>query len=110
MKTGRSLTDWASEIERQTNAKRDIVADSREITITDPHDRAEDYTEVAAEQGGVLRHLASGGDLTHYGLINAVTAFSQDVVDYDRATELETMGGKLVELSPDQWREVAQAA
>ena len=63
-----------------------------------------------SEQGGVLRHLASGGDLTHYGLINAVTAFSQDVEDYDRATELETMGGKLVELSPDQWTEIAQAA
>ena len=63
-----------------------------------------------AEQGGVLRHLASGGDLTQYGLINAVTAFSQDVEDYDRATELEAMGGKLVDLSSDQWTEIAQAA
>jgi hypothetical protein len=33
-----------------------------------------------------------------YGLINAVTPRSHKVDDYDRATEFEAMGGKLIEL------------
>ncbi len=62
------------------------------------------------ERGGVLRHLISGGDLTGYGLINAVTHFSQDVSDYDRATAFEELGGRLLELAPREWQELASAA
>ena len=35
------------------------------------------------------------GDLSAYGLVNAVTHFSQGVEDYDRATEFEALGGKV---------------
>ena len=52
------------------------------------------------EGGGILRHFADGGDLSQYGLLNAVTRFSQDVESYDRATELERIGGQVLELSP----------
>jgi hypothetical protein len=45
-----------------------------------------------------------------YGLVNAVTHFSQDVEDYDRATEFEALGGKLIELAPGDWKELAHAA
>ena len=41
----------------------------------------------------MLRHLIEGGDLSAYGLVNAVTHFAQDVDDYDRATEFEALGG-----------------
>ena len=41
------------------------------------------------ERAGVLRSLIEGGDLSGFGLVNAVTHFSQQVADYDRATELE---------------------
>ena len=44
------------------------------------------------------------------GLVNAVTHFSHDVVDYDRATEFEALGGKLIELSSREWQELAEAA
>lgn len=70
--------------------------------------KAQSLTE--GEQGGVLRHLIEGGDLSQWGVIRAVTRSSQDVADYDRATELEQLGGKLVDLSPDQWQTVAEAA
>ena len=40
------------------------------------------------ERGGVLRHLIREGDLSGYGVVNAVTHYSQEVEDYDRATEL----------------------
>ena len=62
------------------------------------------------ERAGVLRHLVAGGDLSAYGLVNAVTHYSQDVDDYDRATEFEALGGKLIELAPAEWKGLAQAA
>lgn len=62
------------------------------------------------ESGGVLRNLISGGDLSRYGLLNAVTRTSQEVPDYDRATELERLGGQLMALEPKEWHELATAA
>ena len=68
------------------------------------------YTLNEAERAGVLRHLIVAGDLSAYGLVNAVTHYSQDVEDYDRATEFEALGGKLIELSSREWEELAEAA
>lgn len=65
------------------------------------------YDLTEGERGGVLRHLVTGADLTGYGLINAVTHFSQEVDDYDRATEFEAIGGKLMELKPHEWKGLA---
>ena len=45
-----------------------------------------------------------------YGVVNAVTHYSQEVEDYDRATELEALGGKLIELGAGEWQEIAEAA
>jgi hypothetical protein len=68
------------------------------------------YTFNESERAGVLRHLIVEGDLSAYGLVNAVTHFSHDVEDYDRATEFEALGGKLIELSSSDWQEMAVAA
>lgn len=38
-----------------------------------------------------------GNDYSHFGLVNAVTRSSQDVADYNRATELERIGGTLLD-------------
>ena len=70
---------------------------------------ADRYALNEEEQGGVLRHLITGGDLSGYGLVNAVTAYSQEVTDYQRATEFEELGGKLLDLSSHGWRELAQS-
>lgn len=62
------------------------------------------------EGGSILKHLIEGGDLSRFGLYNAVTRFSQDVTDYDRATELERAGAQVLELPASEWRELAKAA
>ena len=62
------------------------------------------------EGSGILRHLIEGGDISRYGVLNAITRFSQDVEDYDRATELETAGGAVLEMRAKDWRDIAQAA
>lgn len=61
------------------------------------------------ERNGVLRHLIAQGDLSAYGLVNAVTGYAQEVVDYDRATEFEALGGKLSELSLRAWQDIVDA-
>ena len=51
------------------------------------------------ERASILRHFLIGNDYTAFGLVNAVTRSSQDAEDYNRATELERMGGMLLEES-----------
>jgi hypothetical protein len=68
------------------------------------------YSLNDTERAGVLRHLIVEGDLSGYGLVNAVTHYSQDVEDYDRATEFEALGGKLIELAPNEWKGLAHVA
>jgi hypothetical protein len=62
------------------------------------------------EGAGVLAHLIRGGDLSQWGLVSAVTRFSQDLEDYDRVTELERIGGRLVELPRTDWMRISTAA
>jgi hypothetical protein len=63
------------------------------------------------EKGGLLRSLISGGDLSAWGLVNAVTHQAHSTaMSYDRAVEFETMGGNLVNLPRSEWREILEAA
>lgn len=62
------------------------------------------------EKPSILRHLIEGGDLTKWGMLNAITRAAHDVESYDRSTELEIAGGKLLELSKKDWFELAEAA
>jgi hypothetical protein len=71
---------------------------------------AQRYTLNDDERTGVLRHLIEDGRLSGYGLVNAVTHYSQTVVDYDRATEFEALGGRLIELTAQEWKGLAEAA
>lgn len=57
---------------------------------------ADRYILNEAEKGGILRHFLIGGDISQYGLINAVTRASQDIDDYTRATDLERIGGDIL--------------
>ena len=62
------------------------------------------------ERKGVLARLIEGGDLSRYGLHSAVTRYSADVEDYDRAGELERVGGDIITLDRSQWSEILAKA
>ncbi len=62
------------------------------------------------EKPSILRHLVEGGDLSRYGLFNAITRTAEDLGDYDRATDFERMGGKLIELPASDWKRISEAA
>ena len=69
---------------------------------------AQSYGINAEEQEGILKYLIEGGDLSLYGLSNAVTRTSQDVVSYDRATTLEGIGWQVATMEPQQWKQINQ--
>lgn len=60
-------------------------------------------------RGSVLTHLIKNGDLSKWGLANAVTATANDAETYEDATFLESVGGHIIELSPVDWRRIAAA-
>jgi Domain of unknown function (DUF932) len=62
------------------------------------------------EKGSVLRALVEGGDLSMWGLANAVTSLAADAPMYDRSTELESIGGQVLTLPPASARELLAAA
>lgn len=62
------------------------------------------------EKDSVLRYLIEGGDLSRYGMSNAVTRMAQDVESYDRSTDLEALGHRIITLPATEWRPIAQAA
>lgn len=62
------------------------------------------------ERGGILRSLIEGGDLSRWGIVNAITHQAHSVDTYDRAVEFETMGGRLVDLPTTEWKEILEAA
>ena len=58
------------------------------------------------EQDSILNYLIQGGDLTKYGLSNAITRASQDIESYDRATEFENLGWTVATMPAEQWKAI----
>lgn len=88
------------------------VAESRQVTVA-PMEvvevlaKREKLTE--QEKLNVMRHFLTGNKFTQWGLANAVTRAAEDSESYDRATELEALGGDVIELRPQDWRALAEA-
>jgi hypothetical protein len=87
-------------------AKNEIVGDVQKVVEV----TAKKFEMTDGERGSVLQHLIRGGDLTQYGLMSAITRTAEDLDSYDRASQFEVMGGKLIELPANDWRVIAEAA
>lgn len=93
------------------------VAAMSELTTAKVTGDAEKAIEVLAkkigasegERSGILRSLIEGGDLSAWGLLNAVTAQAHDATTYDRSVEFQRMGGQLLELKPVEWKSILTA-
>lgn len=70
---------------------------------------ADRYTLRDEERAAVLRNLIDGGDLSRWGALNAVTRVANDLQSYDRASELEIIGGKMLTMPASEWRPIATA-
>lgn len=58
----------------------------------------------------ILKHLIEGGDLSRFGLYNAITRTASDMDDYDTATAMERNGAQIIELPKAEWKTLAEAA
>jgi len=82
---------------------------SKEAKITSPDIPAvvqlasKQYGLFEGEQQNVLTHLIRGGELSLYGLANAVTRHAQDVDSYDRSTELEITAWEMMNMDRKEW-------
>ena len=63
-----------------------------------------------AEHNSVLQNLIRSGDFSKYGLHAAITRAAEDVESYDRASQLEALGGVIIELPKQEWKEITVAA
>lgn len=92
------------------NKLREAKGEPVERPVKAVEELTNQFSLSSTESEDVLTHLIHGGDLSRYGMLNAVTRASQDVEDYDRATELEQMGGQILSMPTKAWTEIAQAA
>lgn len=85
-------------------AVRKISRDVRLDAVVEVTSQKYGLNETEGE--GVLRRLIEGGDLTQWGLSSAVTSYCQEANDYERATELEKVGGAIAVLDEKEWKEL----
>ncbi len=106
----------AAASETQFKLLVDELRESTERKVDDPLGAIQEVTKANSlndsDSTGILKHFIEGGDLSQYGIAQAITRHSQDVDDYDSATDLERLGGQIIELHPTQWHtiETAKAA
>lgn len=86
-----------------TEAKLNIASIPSVVKLT-----GSNFGITEAESEGVFQHLIEDGDYTLYGLANAVTRFSQDVEDYDRASKLECIGYNVMTMPPAMFKQINQ--
>jgi hypothetical protein len=95
-----------------------IVAKLRETadpatTMPDPVAATEQlrdrYDLADTEQRSVLRHLIEGGDLTQWGMVNAITAAAKDAPTFDRQRDMEALGGTVAHARGRDWTALVAA-
>lgn len=114
---GLQVRDTVEQILSPENFERTLTTlkdATDKMVVGDPTKAVEQLGKVVGftqdEGSSIMRHLIEGGDLSQYGLAQAVTRYAQDDdVSYDRSTELERVGGKIVELSGRPLKNVLEA-
>jgi len=92
---------------KQLREKRNIPVAFGETSVQLAVQRLNSHHGIGEAEGeGVLDHLVRGGDLTAYGYQAAVTRYSQDIASYERASELERIGGDVITLPASKFKQI----
>jgi hypothetical protein len=67
------------------------------------------FTLDQEESEKVIQHLIDGKELNRWALVNAVTTLANDEPSYDRASELEVIGGQILTLPKTDWLHMVSA-
>jgi hypothetical protein len=110
------LRDFAKELltdrflDQQVERMRGLTETRIETPVKAVEHLAKQHSFTEATKNDVLKHLIEGGDLSLWGLQNAVTRAAADQEDYDDATRLETLGGRMLTLPKADYTRILQAA
>ena len=107
---GNALDEQAfqEEVNRLRRATQDALPAGKTAAVVEEVTRRLDLTQQEGES--VLESLIQDGDLSRYGLANAITAQANEAESYDRAVDLERVGHEVIELAPQNWETVVSAA
>lgn len=94
-----------SRMREATEARMEVRAVPQVVELA-----AKEFSLTQDEGNGILGHLIQGGDLSLYGLANAVTRHAHDVDSYDRSTELEATGWRMMTMTPALWRRLNEVS
>lgn len=94
-------------VEKLVTARGDVI-NADPVKVVEVFSKRNTLTQ--DEKGGLLRYLTDSGEMTRYGLQWAVTRLSQDAESYDRASELERLGGEVIELPRSDWQQLLKQA
>ncbi len=95
------FTKLMEEMKRSANTK------PVEEPVKAVEELAKAYQLPQKESNSVLESLIRGGDYSQWGMVNAVTSVANTIDDYDRAVELEHLGGRVLSLNPTEWERIA---
>lgn len=95
------------EIVEQFFAAQQDVVEADPIQVSEVIQKRYSFND--SERSGFLKHLLTAGDMNRFGVVNAITRTAQDVQSYDRATELERLGGTVLTLPRKDWQVIAHA-
>lgn len=96
-------------VEKIEGTRKDVI-DKKADVVQVVNFASKEVGITEGEQKGILQYLIEGGDLSRFGVHNAVIRYSQDVENYDRATELERAGAALIEMPKTTWNKVIALA
>ena len=68
------------------------------------------FSLAEAEVKTARRSLLEGRDYSRWGFANAITHVANATDNYDRATELQELGGNVIQLRKSEWASLAVAA
>ncbi len=96
------LFDEAVELMRQAATGIEIMS-----PVASTQTLASTFDLNDGEASSVLASLARGGDLSRWGLVNAVTDAAKSADTFDRQEEMERVGGQLLAMPQDDWQKLA---
>ena len=96
----------------------EIVGQLREITTGETIVAPVAATETLANRFGftesereaLLKNLVTEGDLSQWGMLNAVTATAKEAEGFDRQHEMEAMGWDIAQITRSEWSKIATVA
>lgn len=88
----------------QEAATGERIADP--VSVTQRLAKTEALTD--DEGADILRFLVEGGDLSQWGVVNAVTAAAKSADSFERQAELEALGGAILAKPSTEWAAIAR--